>query len=419
MKILQVNGYESPGRRFHGLALTEQFRKQGVDSTHIIWERDTTDPEVLSYAAPHARAINAMYQKVESRLGLQSVFYTNGDYLIDRPEFRDADLIHLHLVHTGYLSLFDLPRVMAAKPVVWTLHDPWAYAGHCTYSFDCERWRTGCGNCPDLSIPMTVTRDSSALMHDLKRRLLKDCAFEVIVASQWMEARTKASPIFAGAPLHRVPFGLDLEFFGKGDRAAARQRFGIPEGAVVIGFRSQVGAYKGFEYIDNALAQIETAEDVWLLTTASTGLLDRHRGRFGVVELGWTNDDVMMRDFYAALDIFLMPSVEEAFGVMAIEAMASSCPVIVFDGTALPEVTRAPEVGIQVPKRDWPQLAAAIQRLIDDPAERRRRGVLGRKLAEQDYDENVHVGRMVELYHGVVDRFQARRRKRPRRSASE
>ncbi|MCZ8173141.1 MAG: glycosyltransferase [Brevundimonas sp.] len=412
MKILQVNGYESPGRRFHGLALTEQFRMKGVDSTHIIWERDTADEKVLSYTAPHARAINSMYQRVESRLGLQSVFYTNGDYLIERPEYQDADLIHLHLVHTGYLSLFDLPRIMGSKPVVWTLHDPWAFSGHCTYSFDCERWRTGCGNCPDLSIPMTVTRDSSAIMHDLKRQLLDTCAFEVVVASSWMEARAKASPIFQGVPVHRVPFGLNLEFFGKGDRVAARHRFGIPEGAVVIGFRSQVGAYKGFEYIDNALAQIESREDLWLLTTASTGLLERHRGRFGVVELGWTNDDVMMRDFYAALDIFLMPSVEEAFGVMAIEAMASSCPVIVFEGTALPEVTRAPDVGIQVANRDWRGLATAIQRLIDNPEERDRRGQLGRRLVEHEYDEDVHVQRMVELYEGVIKRFRTPRGKR-------
>lgn len=404
MKVLQLNGYESPGRRFSGLSLTPLLHEYGVSSTHIIWQRDTNDPSVRNYEAPHAIAVNEMYGRVEQRLGLQSVYPTNATELMSRQEFIEADLIHFHLIHTGYMSMLDFPELTRAKPTVWTLHDPWAFSGHCIYPFNCQRWRIGCGDCPDLAIPFKVARDSTRLMFSLKQQALKRSSFDVIVASKWMETMAKESPLFEGAPLHLIPFGLDLEFFGRGSRREARARLGIPDEAVVIGFRAEYGAYKGFEYIERALQDIRADSNVWLVSTASHGPLQKYRDRFGVIELGWVNDEELVRDFFAALDLFLMPSIAEAFGVMAIEAMASGCPVIVFDGTSLPDVTLAPEVGIMVPSRNAAELAIAMQSLIDNPEERNRRGLLGRKLVEELYDERTQARKVAELYYSVVEK---------------
>lgn len=404
MKVLQLNGYESPGRRFSGLGLASMLKEHDVSSTHIIWQRDTTDPSVLGYEAPQARLINEMYSRVEQRLGFQSVYFTNAAELMSRKEFIEADLIHLHLIHTGYLSMLDLPEITRAKPTVWTLHDPWAFSGHCIYPFNCQRWRIGCGECPDLKIPFNVVRDSTGLMFSMKEKMFQRSSFEVIVASQWMETMTRESPLFKGVPVHLVPFGLDLDFFSRGSRVSARKRFGIPDDAVVIGFRAEYGAYKGFEYIERALDEIPADRNVWLLSTASHGPLEKFRGKFGVTELGWVNDEELVRDFFAAQDMFLMPSIAEAFGVMAIEAMASGCPVIVFEGTSLPGVTFAPEIGLQVQARDSAGLALVMQQLIDDPVERRRRGHLGRKLVEDLYDEKMQARRIAEVYHKVFER---------------
>lgn len=404
MKVLQLNGYESPGRRFSGLSLAPLLKEHDISSTHIIWQRDTDNPSVLGYEAPNARLINDMYTRVEQRLGFQSVFFTNAVELMSRKEFIEADLIHFHLIHTGYMSMLDFPEITRAKPTVWTLHDPWAFSGHCIYSFSCQRWRIGCGQCPDLKIPFTVTRDSTALMYSMKQQMLKHSSFEVIVASQWMETMTKDSPLFEGVPVHLIPFGLDLDFFSRGSRAAARRRFGIPDDAVVIGFRAEYGAYKGFDYIERAFDEIRADSNVWLLSTASNGPLERFRDRFGVIELGWVNDEELVRDFFAAQDMFLMPSIVEAFGVMAIEAMASGCPVVVFEDTSLPGVTFAPEIGVQVASRDVTGLALAIQKLIDNPEERHKRGRLSRDLVEKLYNEKIQARKIAEIYQSVVER---------------
>ena len=119
------------------------------------------------------------------------------------------------------------------------------------------------------------------------------------------------------------------------------------------------------------------------------GLLERFEGRFQTIELGWTDDEECIRDAFLAADIFLMPSIVEAFGVMAIEAMACGKPIICFDGTALPEVIFAPDVGISVPIRDSYALYQAIQHLIDAPAKGEKRGHKARAMAERHYSHSL------------------------------
>ena len=130
--------------------------------------------------------------------------------------------------------------------------------------------------------------------------------------------------------------------------------------------------------------------------------MEQFADRFQLVELGWTNDEEQARDAFVASDIFLMPSIVEAFGVMAIEALACAKPVIVFEGTSLPEVTFAPDVGIAVPMHDGEGLYRALQHLIDNPAEREERGRKGREIAERHYGDDLYAQRLAEIYKTVA-----------------
>jgi glycosyltransferase involved in cell wall biosynthesis len=130
--------------------------------------------------------------------------------------------------------------------------------------------------------------------------------------------------------------------------------------------------------------------------------MEQFKDRFQLVELGWTNDEELARDAFVASDIFLMPSIVEAFGVMAIEAFACGKPVIVFEGTSLPEVTFAPEVGVSVPMHDGEGLYRALQHLIDNPAEREERGRKGREIAEKHYGDDLYAQRLAEIYKTVA-----------------
>jgi glycosyltransferase involved in cell wall biosynthesis len=125
---------------------------------------------------------------------------------------------------------------------------------------------------------------------------------------------------------------------------------------------------------------------------------------YNIVELGWVNEESVFPRMFSACDVFLMPSTAEAFGLMALEAMMASRPVICFEGTALPGVTHAPDCGIAVPMGDSLALRAAIDLFSDDPQEAQRRGRLGRSLAEEHYTYDRYLDAMASLYREVLDR---------------
>ena len=402
LKVLQVNGYESPGRRFNGLSITPHLQKYNIQSRHLIWEKDTQNPEVLTFEGKWLRKVNRLLNRVERATSMQSVLYQNAAQMMKMPAFQAADVLHLHIIHSGYLNMSDLPMITQAKPTVWTLHDPWPMTGHCIYPFDCTRWKVGCGNCPDLNIPFPMLMDTTKFLFNYKRRAYKKSKFDVIVASRWMRDMVEASPLFEDVDIHQIPFGLDLNFFSPVAAPNARKRFGIPDDALVICFRAVGNEFKGLPYIIQALERIRSKQPVCLLTLNTKGLLERFAGRFQLVELGWTNDEELTRDAFIASDIFLMPSIVEAFGVMAIEAFACGKPVIVFDGTSLPEVTFAPDIGLSVPMRDGEALFQALQRLIDNPNEREERGRKGRQMAEMHYSDDMYAKRLADTYRIVA-----------------
>jgi glycosyltransferase involved in cell wall biosynthesis len=414
MKILQVNAYESPGRRFNGLSITSLLKTQGIESSHFVLFKDTQNPEVLTFDGQLKnkffqrihRIVNYVVNRVISRIeritSIQSILYPHARQIMKLKAFKEADLLHLHIIHSGFLSLADLPKMTALKPTVWTLHDPWAMTGHCIYPFDCKRWQVGCGDCPYLKSPMPLLFDTTQFLFNYKRRTYKNAKFDIIVASKWMQNMVESSPLMKDVRVHHVPFGLDLNFWNLNATPNAREQLGISKNALVICFRVEDNLFKGLPYIIQALERIQSKQPICLLTMGKKGLLQQFANRFSVCELGWINNEKDVRDAFIAADIFLMPSIAEAFGVMAIEAMACSKPVICFEGTSLPEVTFAPDVGVSVPMKNIDALCQALQAMIDNPTERQERGRKGRLIAEIHYNDKLQVQRLADIYRMVV-----------------
>jgi hypothetical protein len=187
VKVLQFNGYQSPGRRFNGLSLKPYLAEHGVHSKHFVWEQDRDEDGVVTVQSPLTRKINRLTRGVERVLSLQSQLYSTARQVKLLEEFKAADLLHFHIIHSGFLSMQSLPSLTAEKPSVWTLHDPWAMTGHCIHPFACSRWKSGCGKCPDLDTDFKLNFDTTALNFALKKFAIRRSKFEVIVASNWME----------------------------------------------------------------------------------------------------------------------------------------------------------------------------------------------------------------------------------------
>lgn len=401
MKVLQVNRYESPGKRFHGLTIAPLLKKYGIKSQHLVWEKDTDNNAVLTWSHK-AKIRNQMIELIEKKGSLQSMLYENIDEMVSMPCFKEADLVHLHII-LGYLNIKDLIKITALKPTIWTLHDPWAMTGHCIHPFECTRWEIGCGECPDLKIHMPLEFDTTKFLFNYKKNSYNNANLNILVASNWMRNMVKKSPMFENVPTYLIPFGVDLEFFSPVHTKAAREFFKIPETDIVIAFRSSESRFKGLSYIIEALSQLKTDQKVWLVGIGNHGSsqIEILADRFKIIDIGWSDNENLTRNVIAASDIFVMPSLAEAFGMMAIEAMACEKTVIVFEGTALPDVVFSPDVGIAVPMCDSQALCESIEFLLNNPAERERRGKDGRIRAQEYYDQNTYVERTAQLYKQI------------------
>ncbi|MBI2775672.1 MAG: glycosyltransferase [Chloroflexi bacterium] len=407
MKVLHVSDADLPARRFNGYDLIADLATRGVQGRQAVLRKSSRNPDVVSlFAGRGDEDLQFRIQEIERRHSINNLLFPWGRRLAETAEFKAADVVHYHLIHNQVISLYDLKWLFGLKPSVWTFHDPWPLTGHCVHPMGCEGWLNGCDPCPFLDRLFPLLHDHADQMWRAKKRLFSEVDVDVVVASEWMRDMVRRSPVTSHLEnVHLIPFGIDTRLFPPDDaQASSRRRLGIPGDDFVVMFRASTWDVKGLSYIVDALAASKPTRPTTLLTVGERNLVEGLRRDYRVVELGWVDDRALYPQAFSACDVFLMPSLAEAFGLMAVEAMAAGRPVVCFEGTALPAVTHAPDCGIAVAARDHVALRAALDRLAGDPSEGARRGRLGAEIAAEEYGYEKHLDAMAELYGAVLER---------------
>jgi len=407
MNILHISSTDLMGGRFTGY-----YMQQALEQTHTVemavWNRTTDNPGVHSMRPGRFfRLPTVVVRRCDDKLGLEGLTGLAGWALPIRDYFKRADIVHLHLIHNGpYFSILSLPTLSRLKPLVWTIHDPWAMTGGCLYSFDCDRWLTGCApRCPYPRRNSLLQHRVPALHWRIKKRVYQRSDLSLVVASKWMQDRVQRSPLLRHFPCHLIPFGIDLETFRPRSKAESRKKLGIWSDQKVIAFRD-VGLnsdrFKGLRWLMEALQMYQPQEPTCLLILQDGRAFHSLWPKYSVITPGWIDGEELAVALSAA-DIFLMPSIQEAFGLMALEAMACGIPVVVFEGTALPDIIKAPHGGLAVPIRDSVALAGAIKQLLEDDDLRDKLGKQARQIAEREYSLPSYVQRHLSLYEEVIE----------------
>lgn len=156
--------------------------------------------------------------------------------LIQAIEKFQPDLVHIHELHAYFVNLKPLLRYLKSKniPVVWTYHCEYMYTGKCGYAYDCPRFQTGCGSCPDIGeYPKSLFFDRTASMFRMKQQLQKDMDIRIVTPSQWLADRVKLS-FLKDKPTRVIHNGINTDIFHPVDASALRAELGIPEGAKVV-----------------------------------------------------------------------------------------------------------------------------------------------------------------------------------------
>lgn len=407
LRILQVNNIDLLGRRFNGYDLLDEINNNSIHSANqVVIHKLSKNKNVYKlYNSKELLSKHYILENAERELlSAHSQLSLTSNALKESDVFKEADIVHYHLIHNTKLSLSQMIELCSDKPSILTIHDPWNFTGRCVHPEECKKWKNGCKDCEALSSLFEFTQDNCHSLWNLKKKIYKKLDVDIIVSTSFMKNMLEESPLTRHFKnVHVLPFGIDLNKFNVLEsKENSRKKLGINKDDIVIFFRAQM-AMKGTEFVIEALKKLKCNKKITLLTCSEKGLLNELSDRYNIIDLGDIGDEMMVTAYHAC-DIFLMPSRGESFGMMAIEAMASSRPVVIFNNSALPSVTFAPECGVLVENKNSQKLMEAIKMLIDNPEERIRRGNLGRKLAEEHYDIEKYNKKIIEIYEKAYER---------------
>jgi len=411
MNILHINYTDLVGGRFTGYYMQQSLNESNKVEM-AVWKKESKSTFV--HLIPPENQILHFFidviMNVCARMGLDRLFGIGGLLLPKRDFFKRADIVHLHLIHNfSNFSILSLPMLSRKKPIVWTIHDPWAMTGGCEHSFECDGWLKGCSQrCPHPRAKSLFQHFMPYIHWKIKKYIYKRSNITLIVASQWMQVRISKSPLLSHLPCYRIPFGIDVNLFRPKLNIDIRKKLGIPLTNKVIAFRDsglKKDKFKGLQYLFDALTLYEPKEPTTLLIIENGKDFEHLSAKYSIIMTGWVDGEDMV-DVLSSADIFLMPSIQESFGLMAVEAMACGTPVIVAEGTALPSVIISSKQnlsgGLVVPAKDSIALAGAIDLLLKNDDLRKNLGGQARHIAESEYSLELYTEAHINLYKEVI-----------------
>lgn len=360
MNILQINsvcGAGSTGRiatDLHKILIT-----QGHKST-VAYGRDAARncDQTIRIGSKFDNYLHLARTRLFDSHGLGASAATKK--LIAQIKVLNPDVIHLHNLHGYYLHiglLFDYLKE-ANKPVIWTLHDCWAFTGHCAY-FDfvgCERWRYQCHDCPLKSeYPKSLFLDRSKRNYQQKKALFTGMQnLTIVTPSKWLATLVKQS-FLQEYPVVVINNGIDLNVFQPTPNGF-RRRYNLEDKLILLGVATPWSERKGYRYFLDLAKQLRPDEKIVLVGVSAEQIKQLPAGIIGFAKTASTAD---LAEIYSAADIFINPTLEDNFPTTNLEALACGTPVITFNSGGSPECL-ADNCGLVVARGDLPGLVGAI-----------------------------------------------------------
>ncbi len=364
--------------------------------------KEVTDQKVFKFAFPFEIYLHAFITRLTGLQGYGTYLSTKKlERFILKEKF---NLIHLHNIHGYYLDL-SLVKFLGKIniPIVWTLHDGWPLTGRCAYTFKCDRWKTGCGNCPNLSLYPKTYFDTSAFMWNKKKEIFTSGWNPVIVSpSQWLANKVKGSYL-KKFRVKIIPNGIDTNFFKPKDKKEIRRKLKVPIDKKVILFVAAdlKDERKGVKYLVKALNYIKA--DNWILLTVGKKINFNVDVKVPntIIQFGYIADETLLSDIYNVADVFCISSLDDNFPNTVLESMSSGVPVVGFKVGGIPEQVTE-DCGILVEPKDAKSLGKALEKVINDREIRGKFSQNSRKRALEKFSIDKFVGNYIALYNNLI-----------------
>lgn len=400
MKVVQINTVYQFGSTGRIVCELENTMRRNDISPYAIYGRDMTGetfgPDVYKMNDKYGWYVHKYTTHLIGYQGYSSKKHTQK--AIEFIEQIDPDVVHLHNLHGHYLNLevlFDYLQ-RTNKKVVWTFHDCWPFTGHCAYfhHIGCERWKNGCGNCPQKTMyPRSMIFDRSERQWKDKRRMFSSLQnLHIVTVSNWLKSLVEES-FLGDCDIRTIYNGIDISIFSpQNSGELVKSKLGLDAAKkLVLGVASGWTERKGLsDFI--YFAQNAPSDVIFLLV----GQIPRSQKLpDNIIPYGRTNSQTELAELYSAADLFVNPSRQETFGLTTAEAMACGTPAIVYDTTACPEVVgRDSRCGDVVPSMDRQAMLECILHRLSMVKDE----VATRQWVVNNFDKEVQLANYIKLY---------------------
>ena len=382
MRVLIINTTERQGGpAIAAYRLTEALKNNGIKAKMLVRKKSTMQVTTVMAESSATNRLTMLWERLS--VALHTHFRRNRIYAIDLghsggditglPEFKQADVIHLHWINGGMLSLSSVEKIIASgKPIVWTLHDMWPFTGICHYAHDCDHYTEHCHDCPQLN--SRKHRDMAYRIFDRKAQMLQGARIQFVACSRWLGNMATNSRLLRDNKILCVPNAINTNLFRPRNKTLARETLGLPAGKRLVLFSSHTltDERKGFHYLKEAAKVLAAEHPEW---TDKLGIVligkdivpaMYHDIPFDVYPLSYIADEKRLVEVYNAVDLFAIPSLQDNLPNTIVEAMACGVPCIGFNVGGIPEMIDHLHNGYVADYKNVADLAAGIHWLLTE-----------------------------------------------------
>jgi len=417
MKVLHINYSDSVGGAAKAcLRINEALRVENIESSVLTVEAKLNNQYVTSLSQKFLLKIWANFLFILEALIIKlnvkknTVPFSTGIIGIDiskHKKVKEADVIHLHWINHGFLSLKNIKKLTSLnKPVFWTFHDAWLSTGGCHVKAGCTNYLNGCGNCPVLK--NQKTNDLSKKLFKNKSEIIGESDFSVITPSKWLSNEVKQSSILKNKTVSVVNNPIDTNLYLNADKSKAKQTLNIntEKKVILFGFiKFKTVSHKGIDYLMEAfelLKQTAASKDILIMGLGlSEG--DIKKLPFESIFTGYVKDENKLSVIYNAADVFVAPYLEDNFPNTVLESLSCGTPVVGFNTGGIPEMVDHKKNGYIANYKSAEDLANGITFVLNNPYYK----ILSdnaRKKVEDNFSYKIIAQKYIALYNQKLNK---------------
>lgn len=383
--------------------------KEDIDCQMLVLRKRSEDDTVIGPTSI-ARKFTAKLQSIINTFPLKhydckdefSASFSPSFQIVEKINKLNPDLVHLHWINAGFLKIEDLKKIKA--PIVWSLHDMWAFTGGCHYADTCVSYTANCGNCPVLN--SIKENDLSRDIFKRKQKIFFEINNLTIVGlSKWLETCAKSSTLFKNREVVNLPNPIDTSVFKPFAKEEARSLLGLPKKKKLILFGAMSATSnprKGFIELKSALKKLQT-RDIEFLVFGSDQPKDPQEFDFKTHYLGQLNTDISLVKLYSAADVVIVPSLQENLSNVILESLSCGTPVVGFKIGGNSDMIEHKINGYLAEPYETDDLAHGIEWVLNNENSKEI-SKMARDKVLKNFDSKLVAKKYIELYNKNIEK---------------